>query len=674
MTIPVYKMGQMFLYDAVLAARHQRQGFDLLTLDDIDAMFDHATQLKYSQRHFMSSGRGAGIELTPHAAGHLVGGAIWQINKDAEEILYAVDYNHKKERHLNPAILEALSRPTLLITDAYNAETAQLDRKNRDMQFIESILQTLRGDGDVLLPVDTAGRVFELLVMLEQFWTLEKLSSHYPIVFLTNISHTTIEFAKSQLEWMSDQILNRFHNNRENQFNMKHIQLCHSLSDLDKIKKPRVILTSSPTLEHGFSLDLLLQLAPNPKNMVILTDRSEPDSLTRKIYNAITSQKATSNISVAATYWQRVPLHGIELETFLERRRLEEEEKRELERQEAEKKRAKDLAKIHDYEGEDVDSAKSLYNLWTSYDFHVPSLDKVLKKNHIHPMFPYFEYRSIHDEYGEVIRLEDYANVADNTDATSPWSLVGKGEMGMGMDIDEEEIKEETPTKSVQVQQDLEILCQVKYIDFEGRADGRSYRKILSHVAPKKMILVHGQPDAIGSLASYCEQNLKTCQRVLRAADKQTLDLSSDTSMYRIHLKDELAQALRTVKVGEFELSWLSGVVASRVSAKAAEAAAEDDDKMDLDLEATELAPVSVSRVDPNVTLVGDIRLAEFKQLLSSSGFRTEVNAGVLLVNGVISVRKEEKAEGQTVLFVDGPICEDYFRVRELMYSRLTLL
>ena len=93
----------------------------------------------------------------------------------------------------------------------------------------------------------------------------------------------------------------------------------------------------------------------------------------------------------------------------------------------------------------------------------------------------------------------------------------------------------------------IDIECDVKYIDFEGRADGRSYRKILSHVAPKKMILVHGSQESVASLASYCEQNLKTCQRVLRAADKQTIDLSSDTSMYRIHLKDDLAQ-VRTAR------------------------------------------------------------------------------------------------------------------------------
>jgi len=42
---------------------------------------------------------GHGLTITPHPAGHMVGGTIWKIVKDGEEtIVYAVDYNHKKER------------------------------------------------------------------------------------------------------------------------------------------------------------------------------------------------------------------------------------------------------------------------------------------------------------------------------------------------------------------------------------------------------------------------------------------------------------------------------------------------------------------------------------------------------------------------------------------------
>ena len=39
---------------------------------------------------------------------------------------------------------------------------------------LELIITTLRGDGCVLLPVDAAGRVLELLLLLEGFWAQEK--------------------------------------------------------------------------------------------------------------------------------------------------------------------------------------------------------------------------------------------------------------------------------------------------------------------------------------------------------------------------------------------------------------------------------------------------------------------------------------------------------------------
>lgn len=43
-------------------------------------------------------GKGEGIVIAPHVAGHLLGGTIWKITKDGEDVIYAVDFNHRKER------------------------------------------------------------------------------------------------------------------------------------------------------------------------------------------------------------------------------------------------------------------------------------------------------------------------------------------------------------------------------------------------------------------------------------------------------------------------------------------------------------------------------------------------------------------------------------------------
>ena len=75
-----------------------------------------------------------------------------------EDIVYAVDVNHKKERHLNGADVEKISRPSLFITDAYNASYSQGRRRARDETLMNLILQTMRGGGNALVSVDTAGK------------------------------------------------------------------------------------------------------------------------------------------------------------------------------------------------------------------------------------------------------------------------------------------------------------------------------------------------------------------------------------------------------------------------------------------------------------------------------------------------------------------------------------
>jgi hypothetical protein len=52
------------------------------------------------------------------------------------------------------------------------------------------------------------------------------------------------------------------------------------------------------------------------------------------------------------------------------------------------------------------------------------------------------------------------------------------------------------PTKTVTVTNSVAVKCGVMYIDFEGRSDGRSIKKILSTVLPRKLILIHASDAA----------------------------------------------------------------------------------------------------------------------------------------------------------------------------------
>lgn len=181
-TVPIHRLGHMFLYDfyathvdsdARVSAngtlngsksdntkRRSKAGASapaashttapvfvgdtaLFDLDDVDTALERIQQVKYRQPISLK-GIGAGVQVTALPAGHLMGGTIWRINKDSgeEEIVYAVDFCHTRERHLDAAALssELPARPALLITDAFNAQHQPPSRKIREEQLVSITL------------------------------------------------------------------------------------------------------------------------------------------------------------------------------------------------------------------------------------------------------------------------------------------------------------------------------------------------------------------------------------------------------------------------------------------------------------------------------------------------------------------------------------------------------
>lgn len=100
------------------------------------------------------TGKCQGLTIIPHNAGHTLGGTIWKIRSPtAGTLLYAVNMNHMKERHLDGTVLmrsaatssvfETLQRPDLLITDADRANVTTARRKDRDAALLGRSSSTL---------------------------------------------------------------------------------------------------------------------------------------------------------------------------------------------------------------------------------------------------------------------------------------------------------------------------------------------------------------------------------------------------------------------------------------------------------------------------------------------------------------------------------------------------
>ncbi|KAJ3647638.1 hypothetical protein Zmor_019503 [Zophobas morio] len=647
-TIPVYKMGQMFMYD-LYQSHHNMEDFDLFSLDDVDATFEKIIQLKYNQSVPLK-GKGYGLTITPLPAGHMIGGTIWKIMKVGEEdIIYANDFNHKKERHLNGCELEKLQRPSLFIIDAFNATYQQARRRARDEKLMTNILQTLRNNGNVLVAVDTAGRVLELAHMLDQLWrNKESGLLAYSLALLNNVSYNVVEFAKSQIEWMSDKLMRSFEGARNNPFQFKHLQLCHSLLELQKVPSPKVVLASSADMESGFSRELFLQWCSNPSNSIIITSRTSPGTLARDLIDN------GGNRQIDLIVKRRVKLEGSELEEYQKNQRDRRDENAN-----------KDEESDSDDDIEMSVISKGRHDIVIKQEGKQSGgFFKVTKKQY--PIYPFQEEKIKCDEYGEIIRPEDYklAEVVPEAEDNKENVVIKK---------EEEDIPEvtEAPSKCIVLSRTVQVNCQVQYIDFEGRSDGESLMKILSQLRPRRVVIVRGSPESTATIQNHCQENIDA--RVFAPNRGEVVDATTETHIYQVRLTDALVSQLNFQKAKDAEVAWVNAEIVVRKGQLDAKRMNVDNEPMDVDEEDSKILTLEPypTTIPHETVFVNELKLSEFKQVLAKSNITSEFSGGVLwCCNGTLAIRRVES--GRVIL--EGCISEDYYRVKELLYEQYAVL
>ncbi|CAF1052808.1 unnamed protein product [Brachionus calyciflorus] len=662
-TVPVFKMGQMFLYDFILS-KTQNENFDTYNLDDIDNTFDKIQQIKYSQTINLK-GKGQGLQITALPGGHMIGGTIWKILKDGEEeIIYAVDYNHHKERHLNGCVLDAISKPTLLITDAYNFLYNQEKRKTRDEKLLEKILNTLRNDGNIMICTDTGGRVLELAYFLDQLWKNENSGLFsYSIVLLSNVSVSVIEFAKSQVEWMNDKIVQSFEVGRYNPFDFKYIKLCTSLNELNYLNGPsrnKLVLVSLSDLECGHAKNLFVDWCSDPKNTILFTNRAAANTLAAKLMEEPKLRKVTID------YNRRVNLDGEELEEYY--REQEEREREEKERL----KKSKELESIDESSSsEDEESGLNIVSSIPAGNHDLMKLQENKNQFFKHktkrfPMFPYKEELIKWDDYGEEIRKDEFAYLIE----INPYEqrIIETNDIEMPEDdaIEQEEI----PTKCIKETLTLDIRCKIVYIDYEGRSDGESIKKILSNVKPKNLVLIHGSEKSTKEMRDFCQkQQIVQEGRIFTPKIGEIVNATFETQIYNVKLKDELVSSLKFQKIKDYELAWVDAVIKS---GNLQETEFETGQKPEGSVEyGFSLHPLPKNSEEKHKTVfVNEPKLSDLKQIFSQNSIQAEFHGGVLVCNGIVALKKNQSGR----IILEGVVSEDYYKVRKILYEQYAML
>jgi cleavage and polyadenylation specificity factor subunit 2 len=410
-TFPTVKMGQMTLYDhhAALSMDGVRPPF---TLEELDAAVSAVICIKYSQSIHIGN-----LSITAQRAGHVVGGAFYTFQRVIDEtvVLFTATYNMARELHLDSSTLLKQSKPDALITRPGGIAFRQchlltkgrrpllpsLMASQAERELVESVLAVLRRDGNVLLPADASGRVIELILILQQHWEKQRLGETYNLVWLGPLVQNTAEFARCQLEWMSDRQGHAFDTQQSHPLRLNAVHFFTSAAQLqsfiERNNNPTCVVASGLTLDHGPARDVFLLWADNPDNAVIFTDSSQcylrqqktitsapksmlveeddgektsPWTAAGQLMCAWTQAKREGremddSIEVDVLVPQRSPLMGEELKRFLE----SEEEARIMEQKEEEKRamlREVELAKGQLRLGDDEPEVKAVSNVSTA--------------------------------------------------------------------------------------------------------------------------------------------------------------------------------------------------------------------------------------------------------------------------------------------------------------------
>jgi cleavage and polyadenylation specificity factor subunit 2 len=244
---------------------------------------------------------------------------------------------------------------------------------------------------------------------------------------------------------------------------------------------------------------------------------------------------------------------------------------------------------------------------------------------------------------------------------------------------DEEEINMEedlegavsVPSKVVFSSESFILNLRLAFVDFAGLHDKRSLQMLIPLIQPRKLILVSGTTDETLTLASECRKLLATpgdekVIDVYTPSVGSTVDVSVDTNAWTLKLTDGLVKRLRWQNVKGLGIVTLTGRLSATVLEEENETESEESNKIQQVLEGDSeptagdtvsdtvksISTVPILDIVPanmaSATLpiaqplhVGDLRLADLRKTMVSSGYTAEFRGeGTLLVDGCVAVRK----------------------------------
>ena len=264
---------------------------DLYTEEDHLQTFPRIEAIDYDTTHTVSS-----IRITPYAAGHVLGAAMFLVEIAGLKILFTGDYSREHDRHLRSAEIPKHVKIDVLITESTYGIASHVPRVERETALMKSITGILNRGGKVLMPVFALGRAQEMLLILEEYWSRHPEFQRIPIYYASNLARKCLEVYARYISSMNDNIKRIFREKmaaaersgeaagRGGPWDFSFIRSLRNLERFDDVDQC-VVLASPGMLQNGVSRELLERWAPDPRNGVVITGYSVEGTMAKEIMN-----------------------------------------------------------------------------------------------------------------------------------------------------------------------------------------------------------------------------------------------------------------------------------------------------------------------------------------------------------------------------------------------------
>lgn len=219
------------------------------------------------------------------SAGHMIGGSIWDIGTDADTLVYSMNINPLPDNHLHAASITVDRNISMLITDVCEDTTNTMhdygqEENARYLRFSNLITRTLEDNrGNVLIPVDSAGRCLEVLLLLERVWE-EKRFDSFKVYFLTKRNTHLLKYVRSISSLLNNR--NQDVRNEREAFDLRHIICAHAVEIIPE-SGCKVVVASMEDLETSFSQLILNKWCSKQENLLLFVSSPAPDTLAWRI-------------------------------------------------------------------------------------------------------------------------------------------------------------------------------------------------------------------------------------------------------------------------------------------------------------------------------------------------------------------------------------------------------